>query len=228
MSAGHVLLLGATNPKRKRRSSTRKRRSSARRARVSHMRRNPRYKTRRRWSTKMEANPRHRRRHHARRMHRNPRRRHSSGGRGIKGFVNHTVLPAFVGAGGALLLDVTLGLIPMPAALQGKWIKPIVGIAGAGALGLAAAKVAGKHNGQLVALGGVLVVAYNLLKSTLQTAAPSVPVSGLGMEQVGWVNPAMPAGTMGMYVGNSQPTQVVQPMNSGAAQPMGEYVGFGY
>lgn len=207
------------NPRRKRRASTKKRaRSTSRRSRVHKMRSNPRYKTRRRWSTKSK-----RRVHHVARMRRNPRRsRRSSSARAmsIKGFLNHTLMPATVGAGGGLLLNLALGYLPLPAALNTNFVKPIVGLAGAAVIGMVGSKVAGRRAGEQMAAGAAVVVIYGVLKNIINTAAPTLPLSDYNT--IGWTNPGMPVGE---YVGRAvaaSPGGIVQPMPAG----MGEYVGY--
>jgi len=212
------------NPRRKRRASTKKRRtrSTHRRTRVTALRHNPRYKTRRRWSTKRRSVG-----THVARMRRNPRRsRRSSSARAmsVKGFLNHTLMPATVGAGGGLLLNLALGYLPLPTALNSNFVKPIVGLAGAAAIGMIGSKVAGRRAGEQMAAGAAVVVIYGVLKNIINTAAPSLPLSDYNT--MGWTNPGLPVGySMGEYVGRAAPAAgggVVQPM----PQSMGEYVGF--
>lgn len=189
-----VLLL---NPKPSKRKSKSRTRSHKRRAHVSRMRMNPRRK--RRHYMHMARNP--RRRHH-RRMHRNPRT--------MKGIMSNTIIPASVGAGGALALNLALGYLPIPAALNTAVVKPLIGLAGALAIGWIGSKVAGKQAGEQMAVGAAAVVLYQAANTALKTIAPTLPLSG---PRIGWVNPGLPVGE---YVGVNRPRTV---------QPMGEYVG---
>lgn len=215
--------LMVVNPKRrKRRASTKKRRarSTHRRTRVHHMRTNPR----RRKRSHHRAVTVHRR-HHTRRLRRNPRR--LSGGRALslKGFVNHTLVPASIGAGGGILLNLLTGYLPLPTALNNNFVKPVVGLAGALAIGVVGSKVAGRRAGEQMAMGAAVVVIYNVVKGLVTAAAPNLPLSDYNT--VGWVNPGMPVGGMGEYVGAQPSASVVQPMAAGqTVQGFGEYVGF--
>jgi len=222
---------------RRRSSETRAERSRAAKKGWKHRRRtNPKhtYKTRRRWSTKARKNPWYgqRRRHasaarkgwsHRRRMRRNPR-----GLGNINAFMKHTLVPSSVGAVGALGLDVILGYIPLPAALQTGVFKPIVRLVGAGVLGLIAAKVANRQVGENVAAGATTVILYDLFKGVVSQAAPNLPLSGLsGYPNLEFYSAGMPVG-MGEYVSGALPSggnSIVAPVGAGMPT-MQEYVGW--
>jgi hypothetical protein len=193
------------NPRRKRKAS--RSRSRARRARATnpHRRHVKRHRARR-------VNP--ARRHHkrvrhvARRRARNPR----MGGFGLRGMIHQQLIPAGIGAAGALALDVGLSYVPLPTMLQTGIPNAAVKIAGAIALGMIGGKVLGREKGKAIAAGALTVVAYNLLRTTLKTYAPSLPgLSGTdycdtqvgaymnGMGRVGY-NPAPMLQGMGAYM----------------------------
>ena len=117
-------------------------------------------------------NPRHRR-HHARRRHRNPR----FGLPSVRGVVRGTIMPAAIGATGAIALDVAMGYASpyLPAALQGKWAMLGVKLVGAIGLGMVAGKFLGRERGRIVTLGAATVVGYGALKSAVASALPTVP-----------------------------------------------------
>jgi hypothetical protein len=157
----------------------------------------------------MHHNP---RRHYRRHYRRNPR--------GMRGIMSGTVIPATVGATGAVLLNLAMGYLPatFQTSIAGNaLLKPLVGIGGAILLGMGASKIAGRQAGERVALGAVTVVLYGLINNTLKTALPNLPLSG--MPRVGWVNPGMP---VGMYAGTA-PSRTVQPMQH--TPQVGMYVG---
>lgn len=94
--------------------------------------------------------------------------------RGITG----ALVPAAIGGAGAIGLDVALAYIPLPAMLQAGWGRVAVQLVGAFGLGFIASKVAGRHNGQLVAAGALTVTAYSALKQVL---APTLGQSVKGL-----------------------------------------------
>lgn len=111
-----------------------------------------------------------------------------------------SVMPALIGAGGAIGLDVLMAYLPLPAQLQSGWMNTLARGAGALALGYAAGKVAGKSIGQEVAAGGLIVVAYSALKGAL---APTLGTSIKGLSGLADFGDYAPAysGQSGAMVG---------------------------
>lgn len=114
-------------------------------------------------------------RHHARRHYRakNTFRTHHRHRRhrvhnpfSVKGLTG-SVMPAVIGAGGAILTDVAMAYLPIPAALQSGVLNILTRAAVAVGVGYAAGAVAGKQLGKEVAAGGLIVVAYSGLKQAL-------------------------------------------------------------
>jgi len=203
------------NPRRKRRAST-KRRTSAKRSTVAK-------RARRRPTTRIVvANP--RRRSAARRIHRNPRRRRgasrSLGLSSLNGFIKHTLTPSFVGASGALGLDMLLAVLPLPAMLQTGALRPVVRIGGAALLGIAASKAVNRRVGEQVAAGASIVVLYDILKNFTQTMMPALPLSGYPSNLEYY--------SAGQNVGEYFAPQVTAANDGNIVQPMtnsmGEYV----
>jgi len=142
-------------------------------------------------------NPIHKKRHH-RRYRRNP-----IGGKfNIKSFTNQTLMPATVGAVGALGLDVVLGYLPLPPMLQTGVMKSVTRIAGAVGLGMIAGAVSNRRVGEQVAAGAITVTLYDLIKGWAQTAMPNLPLSGT--EEYPVLSYAGAGETVGMYVGEEQ------------------------
>lgn len=108
-----------------------------------------------------------------RRRKRNPR----FGLPSVNGIVKGTIMPAAIGATGAIALDVAYGYASpyLPAFLQSKWASLAVKLAGAIGIGMVAGKVLGRERGRVATLGAATVVAYGALKSSLATALPTVP-----------------------------------------------------
>lgn len=107
-----------------------------------------------------------------RRRHRNPR----FGMPNMRGIVKGTLMPAAIGASGALALDVAMGYAQpyLPAVLQSKWAMLAVKVAGAIGIGMVAGKVLGRERGRVATLGAATVVVYGAAKSALAQALPTV------------------------------------------------------
>lgn len=205
-----VILVG--NPRRKRRKVSRS--NPRRKRRVS--RSNPRRKRRVRRNPIAAINP--RRRRARRRYASNPKRksrraRRRSSARGMlrsKGFIGHTVLPAGIGALGAMGTDLLLGYLPLPSIIQGPAIRPLVRIAAAVGVGMLAGFVTNKRNAEMMTAGAVTVIMYDTLKGFAKQVMPSLPLSAGDYPMLSYINAGMPVGE---YVA------------SGTVLPMGEYVG---
>lgn len=154
--------------RRKRKSATtstkKRRRVRARRARS--LRRNP--------IGFAAANPRRRRRSVRRSFRRNP-----SGI--LRGFsLKGSVMPALVGAGGAIGADLAMGYLPIPDAMKTGPVRPLVRLGLAVGVGIAAGAMFGRDIGNKVTLGGLTVVGYDTAKSFLLQNMPQLPLAGVG------------------------------------------------
>lgn len=156
---------------------SRRRASNPRRRRARARASNPR---RRRARTVVYANPmrRRRRRHSARRRYSNPRRRvnfASTPGRGS--IVSGYIIPAAVGAVGAIAFDVAWGYAQpyLPSSLQSGWVGTVVELAGIWAVLFGIRKWAPRQyrTASAAASGAATVVAYNALKGVAQQVLPS-------------------------------------------------------
>lgn len=172
----------------------RSRKHRVRRARTVSLAINPRRHRKR----SMRINPRHRRLH----RRRNPRR--FGGGFSIRRFMNDALVPAGIGAVGALGVNVVLGyaMPSLPTMLQSGYGQAVAKIVGAIAVGYVAGMAAGKRFGEQAMVGAVTVTLYDLLKSAAQSAMPTLPLSGYNM---GWISPGIQVGQMGEYVGSDRP-----------------------
>lgn len=229
------MLLVGSNPRRKRRKGRRKgkRRMSALQRRYFGKRRSAPVVRRRRRSRRRVAAlaaPRvHRRRSHRRsrrmrvsRVRRNPIR---LGGFNFGSFMRNNLMPAGIGAIGAIGVDIALAYAtPMlPAVLQSGLPRTAVKIAGAVVVGMAAGKVMGRKFGEDVTAGAITVTLYDLIKSYVAQAMPGLPLSEYNM---GWASPAPNVGSdLGMYVG-TDPIGSALPglgMYVGEMEPGGDY-----
>ena len=92
------------------------------------------------------------------------------------GMLVRTLFPTMIGAGGAIVTDVVMGFLPLPAMFKTGVMRPVVKGAAAFGIGLLAGMVAGKRIGNQVMAGALTVVAYDSLKTFLQKAMPALPL----------------------------------------------------
>lgn len=190
----------------KRRHNARKRRVSARKRRRNPIAAiaavNPRRRRRRNPIAAIAAvNPRRRRRNPIALA--NPRRRkrryHNPRVAALGAFkpraILNTLIPAGVGALGAIGLDVAMSYIPLPAQFQtGMW-RNLARIVGAVGLGVVAGMVVGRQKGQQVALGALTVASYTIIRDVVKDKFPQLNLSGAESYdysdlRIGYINPA--------------------------------------
>lgn len=131
------------------------------------------------------------------------------GGFNFNRFVNDNLMPAGVGAVGAIGVDIALGYIrPMlPTGFSGPMIDPLIRLGGAIGVGWLAGQVMGRRFGDQAMAGAITVVMYDFLKPFVRQMT-GLPLSGSHYYDgsIGWISPAA---QIGEYVGTD----------------MGEYVG---
>lgn len=158
---------------------------------------NPRRRRRRRNPiAAFAANPRRRRRRYyarnarRRRRYRNPR---VMSARGLMG----SLMPAATGAAGAVLLDVAMNYVPLPAQFQSPMWRSVARVGGAFGLGMVARFVPGvsRRTANLFTVGALTVAAYGIIRDLVAQNFPQLGLSGIteyGMSdlRLGYVNPA--------------------------------------
>jgi hypothetical protein len=217
------------NPRRKRRKKSRKGRMPAGLRKYWASRRGGTKKRRvKRRRHAASSAPRRRRRARAmgvvkRRRKRNPlfaRKRHHRHRRSnpfsVKGLTN-SIMPAAVGAAGAVALDVVYAYASpyLPANLQTGMIGSLVKLAGAFGLGMGARKFLGREKGNAIMLGALTVTGYGVIKPLIASFAPTI--KGLsGYADYTSMGAYLPRPGMGAYLpkpgmGYYSPAAVVQP-----------------
>jgi hypothetical protein len=163
---------GGVKHKRKRRRASKRAVMANPRKRYSRRRaRNPVFRSRRKSRRRNPVSHRKHRRHRAR--GRNP---FSVGG------LKHAIMPAAIGAGGAIALNIAYGYAApyLPASLTTGFFPTIVKIAGALGLGMVAKKFLGSTDAQYVTAGALTVVLVGAVTPYITSAVPSLPgLSGL-------------------------------------------------
>lgn len=86
------------------------------------------------------------------------------------GFIGDTLIPAALGGGGALAVDVLLGLLALPVMMKTGPMAPIVKVAAAVGLGFAAQTVVSRKTAEQLAAGAITVTLYNVAKAALVKA----------------------------------------------------------
>lgn len=201
--AGQLMLL---NPRKRRKS--RKRRSPAQlaatrklvalnRRRGGSKRRRP---ARRRASPVRRRNP--------ARSYAAPRRRRRA--RGLAGLTGLTAafVPAAVGAGGALALDIAWGMLPIPPMLKtGPIIAPAAKLGGAVLIGWGAGQMVNKTFGKQVLVGAVTITVFNIIRTFIANQFPAITLGGWNDETVGYVQAGQfqPDPLIGEYVSGYVP-----------------------
>lgn len=178
------------NPARRRgkKKTTRKRRKS--RARVTTARRNP---VRRRRSPA-------RRTSYARRNPVRRRSRRRSGGKmTMTKMVQNTIVPAGIGAIGAVALDVLWGLAPIPAQFKTGMLGTGVKVGGILVLGFVGSKVLPKKYVDVTVAAAVTIAIFQAVRGMVQQTIPTLPLSeyiseypNLDFINAGPVIPGMP------------------------------------
>lgn len=145
---------------------------------------------------------------------------------GLGGFVSEKLVPAAVGGGGALLLDVAMGILPLPATLKTGALAPVVRVAGAVGVGMLAGMVTNKRTADRIAVGALTVTLYQLAKGALVKMLPAGTIPGLSApegyeyigEYVGAEPMLLPDGTVGEYIGSDDLGYIESGMQVGGAE----------
>lgn len=170
---------------------------------------------------------------HRRRRHRGGfrirrrRLRNPMGGLSVRG-ATAAIVPAVVGAGGALALDIAMAYIPVPDSFKSGWMKTIAQLGLALGLGWVVGRFVpfvSKRNAQIGTLGALTVIAYNAIRPIAADAIGD-KVKGLqGLSDFGDYLPSMGAYMRSPGVGAyMQPAAALLPGKSPiAARQMSGY-----
>ena len=196
MPATSLMLL---NPRRARKSSgrsgaRRRRKMTAKQLRYFGPRRSRSKASRRRAKPEVvivSQNPKRRssvakhKRRHRRRKHysRNPRRAHRRHYRRnpiegtATGFLSGTLVPAAIGAMGAIGVDIAIGSLPLPASMKTGTMLTLTRIGGALGIGFLLGMIAGEDAGAEAAAGGIIVTIYSVAKTYIQQNFTSITMA---------------------------------------------------
>jgi hypothetical protein len=120
-------------------------------------------------------------------------------------FIQHDLMPAGIGAVGALGVDIALSYVrPMlPATFTGPVFDPLLKIGGAIGVGWIAGQVMGRRFGEQAMAGAITVTLYDIIKGFARGAGLVSEYVGVGYyddgyDGIGWISPAE---QVGEYVG---------------------------
>lgn len=156
---------------------------------------------------------------------RTKRRRYRRNPRSIEaGFTKNTLVPAAIGAAGAIGTDMLVGYLPIPPQYKQGAMLAVLKIAASLAVGYAVGAVSNRSAGEEAAAGGVIVTLYGLARGYMGNAVPGgmnryvpmqryVPMRGMGYGPPQMLNRGSdrnPAGALGYL----NPARVAGPMPS--------------
>jgi len=119
---------------------------------------------------------------HRRHFRRNPT--------GLGGFLSGSLIPAAIGAGGAIAVDLLVSNAPLPQTLRQGTVTPaVVRVAASLLIGFGVALVGGEGMGANAAAGGMIVTIYNLVRNYMQQNMPNVKMNRYlsGRSRMGFV-----------------------------------------
>lgn len=115
-------------------------------------------------------------------------------------FVQSTLMPSAIGAGGALGLDLLMGFLPLPAAMKTGPMRPVIKLAGAVGIGMLAGMLTNRRTAEQITAGAVTVVLYDTLKGFAQKAMPNLVLGEDEYPALEYLSPAQSVDGMGEYV----------------------------
>lgn len=93
---------------------------------------------------------------------------------GLGGIVKNTIMPAAVGAGGAITLDLLWSFLPIPVSIKTGPMRHAAKGVGAIGLGLLAGMLIKKDTANALATGAMTVVMYNAAREAVAQFAPNI------------------------------------------------------
>lgn len=114
-------------------------------------------------------------------------------------FVQTTLMPSAIGAGGALGLDLLMGFLPLPVAMKTGPMRPVIKLVGAVGIGMLAGMVTNRRTAEQITAGAVTVVLYDTLKGFMQKAMPNLVLGEAEYPALEYISPAQTVEGMGVY-----------------------------
>jgi hypothetical protein len=114
-------------------------------------------------------------------------------------FVQSTLMPSAIGAGGALGLDLLMGFLPLPVAMKTGPMRPVIKLVGAIGIGMLAGMVTNRRTAEQITAGAVTVIVYDTLKGFVQKAMPNLVLGEAEYPALEYISPAQTVEGMGAY-----------------------------
>jgi hypothetical protein len=133
------------------------------------------------------------------------------------GGIGHQIVPALIGGGGAIGVDVGLAYLSpyLPTMLQSGWGRIAAQVAGALGIGFVAGKIGGKETGKAAMAGALVITAYSALRQVL---APTLGASVKGLSGLADFSDFTPTAWSGGYAVGANMG------GTGAYMPAGAYL----
>lgn len=93
------------------------------------------------------------------------------------GFLSGTLVPAAIGALGAIGVDMAIGNLPLPASMKTGTMLTVTRIGAALGMGFLVGMAMGEDAGSEAAAGGIIVTLYSVAKTYLSTNMPNVKMA---------------------------------------------------
>lgn len=174
----------------KKAQASRRRRRSPARARRPRRRRNVYLRAAPRRAPRRRSNPGYRRTALA-----NPRARFPT----FQSIINNQVVPAMVGGAGAVVNDVIVNMLPLPAQFKTGWMRHVSKALGAVAIGMLGGFVLQKRTADQLGAGAMTVVGYNVVRDLTAQFAPQIPLGE-------YLGEYLPMGSLGYYGAGLDPS----------------------
>lgn len=132
------------------------------------------------------------------RKHMKKRRRNPIGKMGlpsVKSVKDNLLVPAAVGAVGAVVIDIVAGYLPLPASMKVGNMRYVSKAAVIIALGVLAGKIVGKKQADMAVVGGLTVMFHGIVKDfAVKNFAGVMPMAGLAGDGLDLYSPGLLSG----------------------------------
>ena len=94
----------------------------------------------------------------------------------FQSIINDQVVPAMVGGSGAVVNDIIVNMLPLPAQFKTGWMRHVSKALGAVAIGMLGGFVLQKRTADQLGAGAMTVVGYNVVRDLAAQFAPNIPL----------------------------------------------------
>lgn len=94
----------------------------------------------------------------------------------IKGIIDSQVIPAAIGGTGAVIDDLLVNFLPLPAQFKSGWMRHLTKAIGAVLIGYVGGMFLTKRTADQLGAGAMTVVGYNVVRELMANFAPGIPL----------------------------------------------------